>query len=218
MTRSTLIGCGAAALALATLANAGISGTTGGDSFSGPGWDVPPASLGGWVMTQYDQFDPFLNDLDLTTVASSDIFSTHTTTFAADTQMRIAGSSWATWSGGYAGSVYWSMDLTEVSASLSGGTVAYSLFFEPNAFEDHDFEITAWDSNGDFVTVGTVTNGSAGATWAGFWTDGGTTITNLRVTSDATFAIGRIGYSLVPAPGAIALLGLGGLIARRRRN
>lgn len=218
MTRSVLIGFGAsAALVAASIASAGISGTSGGDSFGGAGWDVPPANLGGWIMTQYDNVDPLVPVGNQTDIAHSDIFSTHTTMFSVESSHFQVTNGWATWSGGYTGSVYYPNGDSSLTLTPSAGTVAYSLFFEPDAFEDHDFEVTAFDNLGGFATVNTVTNGNAGATWAGFWTDGATTITSIRIVTDAAFATGRFGYA-VPAPGAIALLGLTGLVGARRRR
>ncbi len=206
----------ATALVATSMAAAGISGTTGGDSFSGPGWDTPPATLGAWSMVQYDNFDPFVANGSQTLVATSDLLSTHTTTFSAERTHTYVGAGWSTWSGGYNGSVYYSLASSEASLALSPGTLGYSLFFETDTFGTFDFEVTAWDSDGNFVTVNTVTEGNSGATWAGFWTDGTTTITNLRVVGDGAFAVGRFGYA-IPAPGAAVLAGLAGLIARRRR-
>ncbi|MBX3355161.1 MAG: hypothetical protein KF724_05625 [Phycisphaeraceae bacterium] len=213
---------GAGVLLAASFASANVSIIGGGATGSGAGWDVPPALLGGWNMTQYDNFDPFLSPGDTTSLASSDPFSTHTASFANPTTHFHVGSGWASWSGGYDGSVYFAgTSSTAITLTMSPGTVAFSLFFESNAFSTFDYQIAAFDNLGNVAMMNQTADGFGGATWAGAFTDGSTFIESVRVQviGDGSngIAVGRFGYA-IPTPGAIAMLGFAGIVGARRRR
>ncbi len=209
-------------LALSAAASASITAIGGGDyGDQMPGWDQPPVTLGGWNITQYDTTDPFLRSGDETFIATSDIHATHTTTFDISTGHRHVGSSWATWSGGYDGSVYWTgKDANILQLTMSPGTVGFSLFFQPTFFVPGDFTLIGFDSAGNTTLVTQTAFGDSGATWMGFFTDGSTTIDmiEVRAAGDLSFAVGQFGYAVVPAPGAMGLLALAGLCGTRRRR
>jgi len=219
MTRKIFGLVGAAALIVTASASAQSSSIqiVGGGDPGTPGWDQPPTSLGGRIMTPYDTFDPFLGAFQDTNVATADAAVSHQTFFSSTMNHRTIGAGWATWSGGYNGSVYYTNGATEVTLTFSVPTKGFYFFFEPNPFETHDFEIVATDADGGVAFMSQSADGSAGATWAGVFSVAGGGITSIRISSEVDFALGRFGYNLIPTPGAFALLGLAGFAGRRRR-
>jgi hypothetical protein len=75
---------------------------------------------------------------------------------------------------------------------------------------------------GGSATTGTYTAASAPtALFVGFWSNGGVGINSVSFTAgnaNSTFTISDIYYGLVPAPGAVALVGVAGLVGSRRRR
>jgi hypothetical protein len=126
------------------------------------------------------------------------------------------------------------------AGDLLGGAPVTTLSFEtgsanagPNGLSDPDF--IAFDHDPDAATPGTflasfdLLNATGGSIFAGNWfvSAGATGISGRTfVTAGgadlATFNIGggtaTVRYFVVPAPSAMALLGLGGLVATRRRR
>jgi hypothetical protein len=218
----TAMGIAASAL-FAGSASAAIFGIGGGNFSDQPaGWDQNPGTLGPYSMTKYDLFDPQFppppSSPINTTTAHADSGPTHWVDFGATVSHRHIGFGWATWSGGYTGSVYYTGGAQSLMLNMAPGTVAFSLFFEPNPFDLRVFTVTGTDSDGNSVVITQDAHGSSGATWAGFWTTGGATLANIQVTTNTDFAVGWFSYSLVPAPGALALLGMAGLVGVRRRR
>ena len=81
-------------------------------------------------------------------------------------------------------------------------------------------EVAAFDANGNFQTSGIV--GAGGASVIKSVTLSGLSTTQIGVILPGDFgdwaAVLDITYTLVPAPSSLALLGLGGLVAGRRRR
>lgn len=81
--------------------------------------------------------------------------------------------------------------------------------------------VTATYSGGS-ATTGTYTAAAAPtALFVGFWSNGGVGIQSVTFSAgdtNTTFTISDIYYGLVPAPGAIALVGVAGLVGSRRRR
>jgi len=209
-----LVGAAAFMFVAATQASVTI---VGGGAPGAPGWDQPPSTLGGRIMTPYNLFDPFLTPIVDTNVATADAAATHQTFFNTTMSYRQIGFGWATWSGGYNGGVYYSNGATSVTMTFSVPTKGFYFFFEPNPFQLVDFQVEAFDADGSSGVLTQAADGASGATWAGAFSNHGGGITSIRISSSFDFALGRFGYNLVPAPGAFALLGLAGFASRRRR-
>jgi hypothetical protein len=214
----------AVALMAAGAAQADVFITGGGDWGGAPGWDTPPSSLGGRGMTPYALFDPQPGTQVTSAWSGPGPIPAHTTHFGGATfQKASIGAGWATWSGGYTGSVYWSLGATSATLTFSSasglGTKGFYFMIEPNPFSVHPFTVTVTGSQGDTATLTQSANGQAGAVWFGAWATNGRTITSIQIDSPdgVDFAIGRFGYNLIPTPGALALLGLAGFAGRRRR-
>lgn len=176
------------------------------------GTGAPPATLGGFNMLAFgDDTRPVINDVNDITVADGAPFGT--LGFGAPVSHREIGAGWGTWSHGYTGDVYYTNGATSLVLNLPADTGAFYLYAEPNPFGV--FNITATANDGTTLTLGV--EGNAGANGYGFWSTGGA-LTSITVSSDIDFAVGEFGIARVPTPGAFALLGLGGLVATRRRR
>lgn len=208
MTRMTLIGA-VAAFGLAAAANAALTITGLGSAAPG----TNPATAG---MTPFALFDSAPVFADVTSVQGPFAGSIG---FSSPMSHRNIGFGWATWSHGYTGSVYYSNGATSVTVTMPVGTAGFYLYAEPNPFAVHAMTVSGLGSGGGSASLGQLADGSGGAAgWA--ISASGESLVSVTVSMDdgiTDFAIGEFGITDVPAPGALALLGLAGLAGRRRR-
>lgn len=140
-----------------------------------------------------------------------------TMSFDTDLQGRQVPGSWATWSGGNAPRVLFTLGETSVTGTFDGAVRAFGVEMEPNPFAAILMVLFA-----DGTQIEQLVNGDAGAKFFGFKSD--TAITALTMSSAADFAFGRmvVDASPVPEPSTLLLLGGGilGLVyyGKRRRN
>lgn len=212
----------AIAVASVLSVTAGASATIVGANL---GTGARPATLGGYTMQTFgDDTRPVFEDVGAVSPADGSPFGT--IEFSDFVNHREIGSGWATWSGGYTGDVYYyggggkgepepgrgaSFALT---LFLPAGTGAFYLYAEPNPFEIFDITATANDG----TSVGAAVDGDGGANGYGFYTDGLSTLSSITITSSIDFAVGEFAIAQIPAPGALALAGLAGLLGLRRRR
>ena len=74
---------------------------------------------------------------------------------------------------------------------------------------------------GGGATTGFYTPTSSSNAFVGFWTSGSNAVTSVTfqaASAGSVFTVTDIYYGLVPAPGAVALVGLAGLVGSRRRR
>ena len=208
-------------LALAVLGL--IAGATGQANASlvaqSLGTSAPPGTLGSFTMTPFgtDPTADFTPQTSLTTPLGG------TLTFGAPLEHSTVPVSWATWSHGYTGSVYYDAG-TSLSMTLAPQTGAFYFYAEPNQFATFTFTATAQDG----TTLTQSIDGFGGAQGFGFYGTGGTTIASISVTETDTlgFAIGEFGVApavtAVPEPSTLSLAGVGTLtslaFAWRRRK
>jgi hypothetical protein len=189
----------------ATSLSAQITGVSGSTA-------APPAIFGGYTMTAFaDDVRPNVNVNDVSSPLGGVV------SFSAPTSHRSIGSGWSTWSHGYTGDVYYQTG-TSLTLTLPSLTTAFYFYAEPQAF--NIFNISALSGS---VLLSESVNGSAGAEFFGFYTDGSVFLTSITITTSDTsgFAVGEFGIaqSAVPEPSTYALFGaalLVGVIARRR--
>lgn len=138
--------------------------------------------------------------------------------FSEPMSCRQVGMGWSgDWSHGYAGNVYFSDGLTDITVTFAPGTKLAYMYLEPNPFGTYDLTLTGSDG----ATTVSRTEGIElwGAVGYLFYTnDFAGQVVSVRVTSDVDFAIGEFGTSRIPAPAALPLLALAGLTAARRRR
>lgn len=173
----------------------------------GPGTDAPPPTLGPYVMQAFPTDTQPIGGV--TSVAGP----TGTLGFdQALTHLQI-GNGWATWSNNYGGDVY-QAGSTTITLALPPSTSAFYFYAEPNQFST--FTISA--TNGDGTSSGDVdVNGSAGASYFGFYSTDATSLSSITVTTSDPqgFAIGEFGVAEKPAvpvftraaPSLVALAG-----------
>jgi hypothetical protein len=202
----------AAAVGLVALnAHGSIVGVAGGDA-------APPATLGPFTMTPFapdlrPEFDP-VNSVP--SPLGGDV------TFSPDLVHLVVGSSWASWSHGFLGDVYWTDGGLSASLTLPPNTGAFFLYAQPN--QAQSFDITVETQDGTPVTQ--TVDGNGGASLFGFYTTEGSLISSITISSSEEFAIGEFGIALargagvpdtVPwAPGIASLAFLGFALLQRR--
>jgi hypothetical protein len=101
-------------------------------------------------------------------------------------------------------------------ANFMGG-VAFDFTVTPGQL----ISVTATYTGGNATTGTYNAAGAPTALFVGFWSSGGQGIDSVTFTAggaNTTFEITNIYYGLVPAPGAIALVGVAGLVGSRRRR
>src|SRR4029453_12487589 len=135
--------------------------------------------------------------------------------FSPDVEHReTPAGGWATWSHGYTGDVYMTgIEVTDLTLTLPAGTAAFYFYAEPDPFAI--FEITATSGG---VSQSWLVDGSAGASIFGVYTDDGSAISSIDVSSRVDFAVGEFGIATVPEPSTLLLMGAGLLATRMRRR
>lgn len=166
--------------------------------FSNLGTAAPPASVGGHVMTPFDQSaQAAIPDLTpgVSLVPGSPIGGSLSLGLGSESYKGSIGNGWATWSHGYTGAMYFVGYVTESTLTLPANTKAFYFYVEPNTFDV--FTITATSNTG--VASGPVAvNGASGANGFAFYGTAGETITSITITADEGadgFAVGEFGIS-----------------------
>ena len=196
-----------AAASLTTVASAGVVGFVGDQTLEG-----------GWYAFE-DMYGLDMEVLTSDTSVYDTVYAIGSSygdlTFDIGHSLRMIGSGWATWSHGYTGQVFYNNGSYATGYTTPDGVSAVDAYIEPNPFSEQYFTITGYGADGSSATIDVTAHGSSGASHFGF-VGMGTTITGFDIEGTSDWAIGefRVG---VPAPGALALLGLAGLAGRRRR-
>ena len=107
-------------------------------------------------------------------------------------EKRIVGSSWATWSHGYAGEIFWTVGATSATLTMPAGCGAYDCYIEPNPFSINTFTVTGTASDASTTTFNVTADGSGGASHFGFYTTGDCSLSSVTVTGAVDWAIGEL--------------------------
>jgi hypothetical protein len=184
---------------LAALTSAATAAIIGVDLGTG----APPGTLGGYTMIGFAPSGV----IDGTLVGSLPTPIGGVLGFTGAVTKYTVGATWATWSHGYAGEVFWTGGATSLLMTLPAGASAFLFYAEPNPFAV--FTITATANDGTFLSI--PVDGSGGANGFGFYGTGATTIASISVSSSADFAVGEFaiaGNHPVPEPSLCLLLGI----------
>jgi hypothetical protein len=154
--------CKAFGITLVVLAAFAAPAAAATITFQDLGTAAPPATLGGFAMTPFpdDGFAPF----DPVTSLPSPLGGT--VDFSPTMMNLEVPSSWATWSHGYTGDVYWTQGATSVLMTLPAGTNAFYFYAEPNPQTLFNFMATAADGTSSPILP---IDGNAGARGFGFY-------------------------------------------------
>jgi hypothetical protein len=181
--------------AIAAALTLGATTLTAGVTFDGsPGTGAPPATLGGYTMTSFDD-----DTRGIPGTVSDVTGPTGDVGFSPDLTHVEVGSGWATWSHGYTGDVYYSTGTT-ITMTLPANTVAFQFYSEPNSFSTFTMEAITDDgtSSGEIEVTG-----HGGAQYFGFYADGGDKIASVTITvpSEALgLAVGDFAIAACSAP------------------
>jgi hypothetical protein len=179
---------------------AAVAGLTAGVAWAAPaihidtspGSGAPPATLGGATMTKFAAD----GRATLTMVSSVPSPLGGSVGFSPSLEHRkVSDGTWATWSNGYTGDVYFSgFSGTTATLSMPTGTSAFYFYAEPEAFAV--FNVTATAQDGTTTTVSV--NGNGGAKYFGFYATGGDRVSSITVSTPAAangFAVGEFGIA-----------------------
>ena len=157
-----------------------------------PGTSAPPATLGGYTMVPFpaDARPDFTIVNDVAVPAGS--LCGGVVGFNPALEKRtVPGGGWATWSHGYASSVYALLPGTTETLTLPAATTAFYFYAEPNNFGSFTVQATAADG----TTSGPIAvTGLAGARYFGFYTTCDVKLTSITITVAAGaggFAVGE---------------------------
>ena len=162
------------------------------------GTAAPPASLGPFTVTPFDQFPQSLipDFTDVTAIPGSSYGGDLLTSVTVN--KRTIGSGWATWSHGYTGAVYFDqVNPTSLTLTLPAGTSAFYFYVESNSFSTFYFTAT---TNTGRTSGAQAAVGNAGARGFGFFSNGVEKITSITITTSASaggFSVGEFGGSTV---------------------
>jgi len=202
-----MTGCALLVLCVSQLAHADIVGVAGGA-------DPPPPTLGPYEMTLFPLDDRPLYEW-VTDVPSP---LGGAVEFSDPLNHRRVGYGWAFWGHPYDGDVYYGGGVGDYTMYLPAKTMAFYFYAHQEA--DSFLWITATTDDG--TTVQQQVPHFGGAKYFGFYQDdpGGPPIQFIHVSCTYGYdvTVGEFGIA-IPAPGTLALLGVGaiGAVSRRRR-
>ncbi len=170
------------------------------------GTTAPVGSLGTYAMTSYDMTAQaaIVDGTAITTIPGAPFGSLDVSPGATK---QTVPASWATWSHGYTGPVFW-IHANTGTLSLPPGTGAFEFYAEPDSFGT--MTITATTDTG--ATSGPISVvGDAGATGFGFFASSGENIASIKIeTTDSDFSVGEF-YSNATRTAPVPTLGPVGL-------
>jgi hypothetical protein len=173
-----------------------------------PGINAPPATLSSYQMTPFADVDTraqspgCANDtatvpLPIVTTGHPSSRPTGDIVFSAPAvhAATIAGGCWATWSHGYTLDVYaqYGFAPTSQTMTLPAKVGAFYLYAEPDPFQLINVTAVGRDGNGHQVSTTIAINGSAGASYIGFFNTSFGAVTSITVSAPTGVAVGEFG-------------------------
>jgi hypothetical protein len=159
-----------------------------------PGTNAPPATLGPFFMAAYPTDNTTTPCASTTTHVPSPSGASALYFSYAVEHARVPAC-WSTWSNGYTGDVYYNEDNGDLGLKMPGGTRAFYLYVEPDAFAVENVTVTAYGTTGFSNSATVAVNGSGGAQYFGFYSPQGT-IASITVSDPSDdFAVGEFGLA-----------------------
>jgi hypothetical protein len=177
------------------------------------GTSAPLGTLGGYPMFAF----PTDAGADRSTVSTVPFWNGGTMNLTTTpAELDHIGSSWATWSHGYSGAVYWTdgMVANQQVLQFPADIQAFYMYIQPNFKDSFEFMFT---SGGESATL--MVDGNGGAKYIGLYTDvitdslGTLTIMDMSQGNSEGFAIGEFASNVappvsgIPEPGSMVALG-----------
>ena len=178
--------------------NAGVVGVNGDTTLEG-GWGlfdaVAPYGPMEIITTDYEPFEYTYS----WPTSLGDVLLSHSY------QKRIVGESWATWSHGYTGEVFYSNGSPESVYTMPPGTGAFDAYFETGPFAWYHYIFTGYAADGSSAVVEKDIHGYAGASHVGFFTTDGTDLLSVEIEQipGTGFAVGEMRIAPRSCPGDI---------------
>jgi hypothetical protein len=110
-------------------------------------------------------------------------------------QTRTVGISWATWSHGYQGEIFWTQGATSATLTMPNSNhqvSAFDCYIEPNPFSVNAFTVTGTAFNGDTTTITVTADGASGASHFGIYTTDGCCLRTVTISGAVDWAIGEL--------------------------
>ncbi len=170
-----------------------------------PGTGAPPPTLGGYGMIPFPP-DPQPTGTDVTSVAVPPtplgaLGPQGSILFDQPMDHVTIGSGWATWSNGYTGDVYTSLDAPDINhvvITLPAKTAAFYLYVEPDIFSTFAVTATGKSAFGWSTSTTLLVNGLGGARYIGVYSVSGGFVKTIRIDVDPAadgFAVGEFGIN-----------------------
>ena len=184
---------------LNSVAKAGLQSVIGGTN-------APASALGPYSIV------PFEDDLRKTYQQCSYVESplTGNIYFNISLEHQEVSENCITWSHDYTGDIYWINDEDLcVLLTMPGDTSAFYFYAQPRGESIHTITASAYDGINCLEQISQEVNGNSGACYFGFYGTDGSAINKIYIRSDASYAIGEFGISMLPAPEAFLLGNIG---------
>ena len=192
------------------VAEAGLISVCGGTS-------APSSTLGTYTMTSFtdDERPTFSKYSFVAAPLGGNV------TFGIPLEHWEIYENWTTWSHSYEGDIYWSgEDIHIITMILPAKTSAFYFYAQPCDPDEHTITAAAYDGVSFVSEISQSVSRDPGAAYFGFYGTNGSVIASITVSTETEdFVIGEFGISMIPAPCAIILAGIGvGMICRLRKS
>jgi len=168
--------------------------------FQNLGTATPPSTVGGHVMTPFDQAaQATIADVTDVTIIPGNPFAGDLVISPAANKRTVPNSWNSSWSHGYTGPVFFVNGQATGTFNLPPNTRAFYFYAEPNLYGSPTITATtnSETSSGPVTVTVSPPGGAEGAVGFAFYTTAGETISSITITSSTTngFAVGEFGIS-----------------------
>ncbi len=117
---------------------------------------------------------------------------------------------WMTWSHDYSGDIYWTSENDySVTLEMPDNTTSFYFYAQPKMAIVNTIRVSAYDGIDCVERISQEVFGNSGACYFGFYGTEGSVIDIIQIDSNAPYAIGEFGISMIPVPEAFVLCNIG---------